>query len=177
MIAVKITHKLRTKQEVLGRTNRILSLMRHGAHRKRRAQQFFYCCVCIRWRGNVFTEPLPSNNRTIFTEPLPATIGRYIYRYTDWWEIFMKYAVEMGSGAMMYVPSFIQIGSAIQMLIRGDTQTAWGSHKPIFLFWKNRVGLWDHVAVRVCLCVSAYTLIVARQRLRFLCGPCRIKGK
>jgi hypothetical protein len=36
----------------------------------------------------------------------------------------MKYAFEMGSGAMMY----IQFGSAIQKLIHGghaDTQTAW----------------------------------------------------
>jgi hypothetical protein len=31
----------------------------------------------------------------------------------------MKYAVEMGSGAMIYIPSFIEIGSAIQMLIGG----------------------------------------------------------
>jgi hypothetical protein len=37
-------------------------LIRHGPHRKRRAQQF-YCCVCIRCRGNVFTEPLPGNDR------------------------------------------------------------------------------------------------------------------
>jgi hypothetical protein len=29
----------------------------------------------------------------------------------------MKYAVAMGSGAMMYVPSFIKIGSDIQKLI------------------------------------------------------------
>jgi hypothetical protein len=28
----------------------------------------------------------------------------------------MKYAVEMGSGAMMYIPSFIKIGSGIQTL-------------------------------------------------------------
>jgi hypothetical protein len=35
----------------------------------------------------------------------------------------MKYAVEMGSGAMIYIPSFIKIGSGIQKLIRGDTQT------------------------------------------------------
>jgi hypothetical protein len=26
----------------------------------------------------------------------------------------MKYTVEMGSGAMIYIPSFIKIGSAIQ---------------------------------------------------------------
>jgi hypothetical protein len=42
----------------------------------------------------------------------------------------MKYAVEMGSGAMIYIPSFIQIDSAIQKLIGGiyrhmDTQKAW----------------------------------------------------
>jgi hypothetical protein len=29
------------------------------------------------------------------------------------------YAVEMGSGAMIYIPSFINIGSAIQNLIGG----------------------------------------------------------
>jgi hypothetical protein len=31
----------------------------------------------------------------------------------------MKYAVEMGSGAMIYIPSFIKIGSGIQTLIGG----------------------------------------------------------
>jgi hypothetical protein len=35
----------------------------------------------------------------------------------------MKYAVEMGSGAMIYIPSFIGIGSDIQKLILWDTQT------------------------------------------------------
>jgi hypothetical protein len=35
----------------------------------------------------------------------------------------MEYAVEMGSGAMIYVPSFIMIGSGTQKLVRGDTQT------------------------------------------------------
>jgi hypothetical protein len=39
----------------------------------------------------------------------------------------MKYATDMGLGAMIYVPSFIKIGSGIQKLIEGfmDTQTAW----------------------------------------------------
>jgi hypothetical protein len=44
----------------------------------------------------------------------------------------MKYAVEMGSGAMIYIPSFIKTGSVIQKLKGGihghshtDTQTAW----------------------------------------------------
>jgi hypothetical protein len=31
----------------------------------------------------------------------------------------MKYAVEMGSDAMIYIPSFIRIGSGIQKLIGG----------------------------------------------------------
>jgi hypothetical protein len=53
------------KQEVLGRTNRPLVLMRHGPHRKRRVQQFFNCCVCICCRGNVFIDPFPSIERGI----------------------------------------------------------------------------------------------------------------
>jgi hypothetical protein len=35
----------------------------------------------------------------------------------------MNYSVEMGSGGMIYIPSFIKIGSAIQKLIGGNTQT------------------------------------------------------
>jgi hypothetical protein len=34
----------------------------------------------------------------------------------------MKCAVEMGSGAMMYIPNFMKIGSGIQKLI-------WGIHR------------------------------------------------
>jgi hypothetical protein len=37
----------------------------------------------------------------------------------------MKYAVEMGSGAMIYIPSFIKIGSGIHNLTGWNTQTAW----------------------------------------------------
>jgi hypothetical protein len=38
----------------------------------------------------------------------------------------MKYAVEMGSGAMIHISSFTKIGSGIQKLMGGftDTQTA-----------------------------------------------------
>jgi hypothetical protein len=31
----------------------------------------------------------------------------------------MKYAFEMGSGAMIYIPGFVKIGSDVQKLIRG----------------------------------------------------------
>jgi hypothetical protein len=58
--------------QVLGRTNRLLSLIRHGPHWKRRVQQFFYCCLCIRYRDNVSTEPLRNNDGAIFTLPLPS---------------------------------------------------------------------------------------------------------
>jgi hypothetical protein len=47
----------------------------------------------------------------------------------------------MGSGAVIYVPSFIKICSGIQKLIWGDTQTytqtATWSHKPT-LFFQNK---------------------------------------
>jgi hypothetical protein len=35
----------------------------------------------------------------------------------------MNYAAEMPSGALIYILNFIKIGSAIQKLIRGDSQT------------------------------------------------------
>jgi hypothetical protein len=51
----------------------------------------------------------------------------------------MKYTVEMGLDAMVYIPSFMKISSAIQKLIRGytDTQTSWRSGKPILIFQNN----------------------------------------
>jgi hypothetical protein len=51
----------------------------------------------------------------------------------------MKYAVEMGSGAMIYIPSFINIGSGIQKLM-GDTQThiQHGNIISIFIFFQNK---------------------------------------
>jgi hypothetical protein len=49
------------------------------------------------------------------------------------------YDVDMGSGAMIYIPSLIIIGSGIQNLIgsdtRTDTQTA-SCHKPTSIFSK-----------------------------------------
>jgi hypothetical protein len=35
----------------------------------------------------------------------------------------MKYAVEMGSVSMIYIPSFVKIGSGIQKLVGVNTQT------------------------------------------------------
>jgi hypothetical protein len=41
----------------------------------------------------------------------------------------MKYVVEMGSGAMIYIPSFIKIGSGIQKLLGGDKHTDTHTHR------------------------------------------------
>jgi hypothetical protein len=38
-----------------------------------------------------------------------AMICGCIYRHSDWLEGFMKYAVEMGSVAMIFIPSLIKI--------------------------------------------------------------------
>jgi hypothetical protein len=38
----------------------------------------------------------------------------YTYRHTDGWKGFMFCVAEMGSGAMIYIPSFIKTGSGIQ---------------------------------------------------------------
>jgi hypothetical protein len=43
--------------------------------------------------------------------------------HTDRWEGFLKYAVEMGSAAMVYIPRFIKIGSGNEKLIGEDSQT------------------------------------------------------
>jgi hypothetical protein len=55
----------------------------------------------------MFTEPLPYNDKGIYIQ---------IHR-------FMKYAVEMGSGDMIYVPRSIKICSGIEKLMGGDTHT------------------------------------------------------
>jgi hypothetical protein len=51
----------------------------------------------------------------------------------------MKYSVEVGSDAivLIYIPSFIKIDSAIQKLIRGDTQITRWCHKPTLIFFQN----------------------------------------
>jgi hypothetical protein len=42
-----------------------------------------------------------------------------MYKHTDGQDEFMKYAVEMGLDAMIYIPSFIKICQGIQKLLGG----------------------------------------------------------
>jgi hypothetical protein len=38
----------------------------HGPNRKHRFEEYIYCCMRIRYRGNVFTDPLPRNGSGMF---------------------------------------------------------------------------------------------------------------
>jgi hypothetical protein len=38
---------------------------------------------------------------------------------TDWWEGVLKYALEIGLGAMIHITSFMKVGSDIPKLIGG----------------------------------------------------------
>jgi hypothetical protein len=55
--------------------------------------------MCILCRGDFFTEPLPSDYRGI---------------HRDWWEEFMKYNVEIDSGAVINMPGFIKLVRAFK---------------------------------------------------------------
>jgi hypothetical protein len=71
------------KQEVTGRTNRLVSLIRDWPHRRWLVQQFLSYCVCILWRDNLFTEPLPSNDRRIHVQTHKLMGGIYEVRRWD----------------------------------------------------------------------------------------------
>jgi hypothetical protein len=55
----------------------------------------------------------------VFTELLPSDDTGDKDRHTDRWDGFIKYAVEMGSEAMIYILSFVNIGSSIHELKEG----------------------------------------------------------
>jgi hypothetical protein len=50
----------------------------------------------------------------------------------------MKYAVETGSGALIYLPSFIKYGSAIQKLIKDGVHRQHGYLISLLLFFQNK---------------------------------------
>jgi hypothetical protein len=52
----------------------------------------------------------------------------------------MKYAIEMDSDVMIYIPSFIKTGSGIQELIRGIHKES-GDRISLFLFFSKQ-GKW-----------------------------------
>jgi hypothetical protein len=60
---------------------------------------------------------------TVATEALCLTAIKGIRTDTHYWEGFIKYVVEIGSGAMMYKPTLMTIGLVIQMLRGGFIYT------------------------------------------------------
>jgi hypothetical protein len=51
----------------------------------------------------------------------------------------MEYAVEMGLGAVIYIPSFVKIGPGIQKLKEGtQTHRQHGDRISLLLFFKNK---------------------------------------
>jgi hypothetical protein len=129
--------------------------MRHGSHRKRRVQQFFFCCVCIHCRGNVFTEPLPSNDGGIHIQTHRLMGG--IYKVLRW----------DGLRCHDIHTKFHKDWFGHSEINKGDTQTHRQHYDRISLvfsvrsyFEKIKVGLWDHVAI--CVSVAVYPPIVAR---------------
>jgi hypothetical protein len=126
-------HWMQFREEVLGRSSRLLSF--ETAHTAEETTPLIF----LRCRGSIFTELLPSNDRGIhwqtqrhtrstillllrvftsegrylascclamkggihFTEPLPSNDRGCTYRHTDWWEGFVKYAVELSWGPVI----------------------------------------------------------------------------
>jgi hypothetical protein len=75
-------------------------------------------------RGNVFTEPLSSNGRRIHVQKHRPMGG----------------ICEMGSGVMIYIRSYINIGSDVQKLIGRNTKThrQRGDLINLLLFFQNK---------------------------------------
>jgi hypothetical protein len=95
------------KQEILGRINRLLSF-----HMTRTGQEMACPTILLLWAAVTF---LPSI--------CLANIGEYKIRRTVGGGGFIKYAFGMGSGATIYAPIFIKLGSGIQEFMEGDTHT------------------------------------------------------
>jgi hypothetical protein len=149
-------------QEILGRTNRLSFEM--GPHRKQRLQQFFAAAgnslpgylatmrastdtrvefCCIRRSGNVFTKPLPSNERSdTFCLKWPG--GR------DLWSMPLRWAQ-----VPWYNISFIKICSGIQNGGQGVFQThrQHGDHIRLLSLFQNKernVTIHDNFMVTQC---------------------------
>jgi hypothetical protein len=75
--------------------------------------------VC-HWDGFMWNQDLCRRSSNI--KVLPQKFER-LYCWYYWWEGFFSYAVEIDSCAVIYLPSFIKIGSGVQKLIGRDTQT------------------------------------------------------
>jgi hypothetical protein len=75
---------------------------------------------------------------TFLLSSCPAMTQGNTCRHTGWWEGFMKYGVQMGSGSMILVPNFIEWLWHWKISRRRgfkERLAAWWSHRP-FIFYK-----------------------------------------
>jgi hypothetical protein len=77
----------------------------------------------------------------------------------------MKYTVEMGSGSMLFNPSFIKIGSGIQKLFRtcihmhAHTQRQQGDLICPLLFFQNEESRLKNQSLQMYQCILHLTMI------------------
>jgi hypothetical protein len=74
----------------------------------------------------------------------------------------MKHRVKMGSGVMIYMPSFIKIGSVIQKLIGGGgIHTQQGDLISLLLFFQNKESKLKFIFPSVLQrCISLHTMSI-----------------
>jgi hypothetical protein len=105
------------------------TLILHGPHRRTRPTILLLHVYSL--PHLLFTEPLSTNDKRL-----------HIHTHRPM-EGFMKYAVEMGSVAMINIRSFIKIGSGLQKSMGGDTQRHIMviSYAYLYFFKIRKVGL------------------------------------
>jgi hypothetical protein len=87
----------------------LFPLTRHESNKKRHVQQVFYC-VLIRCRGNVFTEPLPSNDRH---REITLAAEKREFGHT-----LSSVAYDLGSASLERITVISVLGAVIQL--QGD---------------------------------------------------------
>jgi hypothetical protein len=123
-------------QEVLGRTNDLHSFHYKSSiwHKKDKTITFEKLQCRYYWWEGFIKYAVKMTSGGMIQMPSFMTIGlsiQVILRlllssqqfqrlqcWYYWWEIFMKNATEMASGGMTYIPSFMTIGSGIQVISR-----------------------------------------------------------
>jgi hypothetical protein len=87
--------------------------------------------VCIRYRSNVSTEPLPSNDKRIFTEPLPSNNTAIITEQlpSNDTGIFTKPLLSNDKGTFT---------EPLPSNDKGDTHTQQGDLISLLLFFQNK---------------------------------------
>jgi hypothetical protein len=81
----------------------------------RRSFWFIVWLIVHSWKWWKFL----SRRRRTSTRLYGVTPQEHTYKHTDWWEGFFKYAVEMGSVAMIYIPSSIKAVPKLRKLVAG----------------------------------------------------------